>query len=117
MVVEPDKALDGQLVGQDVRLTIEAASTDGKALVVPITAVSSGADGKTTLTVLDSGDRRRRVEVRTGTDGDGFVEVVPVDGGRLEEGDRVVTGIRGDGGAASGTDPYGTGGDVEGGGA
>jgi peptidoglycan hydrolase-like protein with peptidoglycan-binding domain len=117
MVVEPDKALDGQLVGQDVRLTIEAASTDGKALVVPITAVSSGADGKTTLTVLDSGDRRRRVEVRTGTDGDGFVEVVPVDGGRLEEGDRVVTGIRGDGGAASGTDPYGTGDDVEGGGA
>ncbi|MEV5385956.1 HlyD family efflux transporter periplasmic adaptor subunit [Streptomyces sp. NPDC052721] len=117
MVVEPDKALDGQLVGQDVRLTIEAASTDGKALVVPLTAVSSGADGKTTVTVVDGDGRRRRVEVRTGTDGDGFVEVAPVGGGRLEEGDRVVTGIRGDGGAAGGTDAYGTSGGPEGGGA
>ncbi|MCF2131267.1 HlyD family secretion protein [Strepomyces sp. STD 3.1] len=116
MVVEPDEALDGQLVGENVRLTIEAASTDGRALVVPVTAVSAGADGRTTVTVADGADRRRRVEVRTGTDGDGSVEVVPVGGGRLEKGDRVVTGIRDDRGAASAEKPYGTGGDPEGGG-
>lgn len=92
MVIRPDRPLDARLAGQDVRLTIEAAATDGDALVVPVSAVSAGADGRTTVTVVE-GETRRRVEVRPGTTGDGYVEIKPVDGGRLDEGDNVMTGV------------------------
>ncbi|MFI2352015.1 peptidoglycan-binding protein [Streptomyces sp. NPDC019443] len=93
MIVEPDKPLSTELAGQDVRLTIEAASTDGKALVVPVTAISAGADGKTVVTVVSGTGKQRRVQVRPGTTGDGFVEVTPVADGELAEGDNVVTGV------------------------
>ncbi|MFI7388352.1 peptidoglycan-binding protein [Streptomyces sp. NPDC049813] len=92
--VDPDKALDAQLAGQDVRLTIEAARTDGKALVVPITALTAGADGRTTVTVLQPNDEQRRVEVRTGTAGDGFVAVEPVGAARLAKGEQVIVGMK-----------------------
>ncbi|PZT77968.1 peptidoglycan-binding protein [Streptomyces sp. AC1-42W] len=92
MVVRPDKPLSGELVGQDVRLTIEAAATDGAALVVPVSAVSAGADGRTTVTVVN-GSGRRQVEVRPGTSGDGYVEIKPVTPGGVKEGDNVVTGV------------------------
>ncbi|MFZ3595607.1 peptidoglycan-binding protein [Streptomyces sp. BH104] len=94
MVVAPDKALPGDTVGQDVRLTVEAASTKGEALVVPVTAVSSAGDGSTVVTVRQKGGAQRRVEVRTGTSGDGFVAVTPAAGERLAEGDEVVTGVK-----------------------
>ncbi|MFC7221263.1 peptidoglycan-binding protein [Streptomyces polyrhachis] len=92
--IDPDKRLPAELVGQDVRLTIEAARTDGKALVVPVTALTAGADGRTTVTVLAEGGARRRVEVRTGTAGDGFVAVEPVAGAKLAEGEKVITGVK-----------------------
>ncbi|MFE2555121.1 peptidoglycan-binding protein [Streptomyces sp. NPDC059352] len=92
MLVRPDKPLNPELAGQDVRLTIEAAATGGDALVVPVSAVSAGADGRTTVTVVE-GSTRRQVEVRPGTTGDGFVEIKPVGSGRVEEGDNVITGI------------------------
>ncbi|MFE5484982.1 peptidoglycan-binding protein [Streptomyces sp. NPDC056527] len=96
---QPTGELPSELAGQEVRLTIEAASTDGKALVVPITAVSAGSDGKTVVTTVDGTGRQERIEVRTGTTGDGFVEVTPLTDGALKEGDKVVTGIN-PGGAA-----------------
>ncbi|WP_407838122.1 peptidoglycan-binding protein [Streptomyces sp. DSM 116496] len=91
--ITPGEPLKAELTGQDVRVTVTAASTDGKALVVPITAISSGADGRTTVTVLDEGGERRRVEIRAGTAGDGFVAVTPVADGSLAGGDRVITGV------------------------
>ncbi|MCZ0980797.1 peptidoglycan-binding protein [Streptomyces diastatochromogenes] len=91
--VDPSRELPPGLAGQEVRLTIEAASTDGKALVVPVTAVSAGVDGRTVVTTVDGTGRQRRIEVRTGTTGDGFVEVVPAAPGALKEGDEVVTGV------------------------
>ncbi|BCL27213.1 peptidoglycan-binding protein [Streptomyces aurantiacus] len=100
MTVAPDKPLDAELAGQEVRLTVEAASTEGKALVVPVTAITSRADGKTVVTVLGTDRTPRAVEVRPGTTGDGFVQITPVAGGRLSEGDHVVTGIRATGEAA-----------------
>ncbi|WP_328748460.1 peptidoglycan-binding protein [Streptomyces sp. NBC_00285] len=93
VVVEPDKSLPAATVGQDVRLTVEAASTKGRALVVPVTAITAGSDGRTVVTVLEAGDRQRRVEVTTGTTGDGYVEVKPAAGAVLAEGDQVVTGV------------------------
>lgn len=95
MLVRPDRPLPAGFTGQDVRLTVEAAATAGKALVVPVTAVSAGADGRTSVTVWTAPGPGRRVEVRTGTGGDGYVEVVPVRPGSLAEGDRVVTGTAG----------------------
>ncbi|MBT2450212.1 peptidoglycan-binding protein [Streptomyces sp. ISL-43] len=93
LVVRPLQALDAKLVGQDVRLTVEAAATDGDALVVPVSAVSAGADGRTTVTVVDGTGAQRRLEVRPGTTGDGYVEVKPVGDGQLAEGNNVVTGV------------------------
>ncbi|MEV3990212.1 peptidoglycan-binding protein [Streptomyces sp. NPDC049837] len=99
VVINPDKALPARLAGQDVRITIEAATSKGEVLVVPVSAVSAGADSRTTVTVLTSGGDRRRVEVRPGTSGDGYTEVAPIGGGRLAEGELVVVGVN----AASGS--------------
>ncbi|MDX3534448.1 peptidoglycan-binding domain-containing protein [Streptomyces sp. MB09-01] len=103
LVIRPDQPLDPSLVGQDVRLTIEAAATDGAALVVPVSAVSAGADGLTSVTVVDASGAQRRVGVKAGTVGDGFVEVVPSAPGTLNEGDSVVTGVKQTPGARGGT--------------
>lgn len=100
LLVTPAKPLDPKLAGQDVRLTIEAAASNGPVLVVPVTAVSSGADGKTVVTVVAADGTKRRVEVRAGLTGDGFVQVAPVAAGQLRAGERVVIGI-GAGGAGS----------------
>ncbi|MEU9225691.1 peptidoglycan-binding protein [Streptomyces massasporeus] len=94
VTVKPDSALPARLAGQDVRLTVEAGSSDGKVLVVPVSALSAGADARTTVTVLDASGERRRVEVRPGTSGDGYTAVTPVGGARLEAGDKVVVGVR-----------------------
>ncbi|MDI2129205.1 peptidoglycan-binding protein [Yinghuangia seranimata] len=94
MVVAPTSPLDPKLAGQDVRLTVEAASSDGEVLVVPLSAVSAGADGRTVVTVLAADGGQHRVEVRPGPTGDGFVQVTPAGGGRLTPGDRVVVGVK-----------------------
>ncbi|WP_244950361.1 peptidoglycan-binding protein [Streptomyces griseofuscus] len=92
VTVVPDRALPASLAGQDVRLTIEAASTENKVLVVPVTAISAGVDGNTAVTVVGHGGVQRRVPVTTGASGDGYVEIRPVTGMRVAAGDRVVTG-------------------------
>ncbi|MEV7445974.1 peptidoglycan-binding domain-containing protein [Streptomyces sp. NPDC091204] len=93
MVVRPDQPLPAGFAGQDVRLTIESAATDGEALVVPVTAVSAGADGRTVVTAVSAEGTQRRIEVRTGTSGDGFVAVTPAQAGSLVAGTRVVIGV------------------------
>ncbi|WP_017236301.1 peptidoglycan-binding protein [Streptomyces sp. SS] len=103
MILAPGRPLEAGWTGQNVRLTVLAATTGGKVLVVPVTAVSAGADGSTAVTVLEDDGRQRRVRVRPGTTGDGHVEVIPLDRGALGEGDRVVTGVRADSTAQEGT--------------
>ncbi|MET8697450.1 peptidoglycan-binding protein [Kitasatospora sp. NPDC004723] len=93
MVVQPDAPLDQRLAGQDVRLTVQAASSAGPVLVVPLSAVSATADGKTVVTVYESG-QRRRVEVTPGTVGGGSAEVRPLAEGGLKEGDQVIVGVK-----------------------
>ncbi|MFD7560079.1 peptidoglycan-binding protein [Streptomyces sp. NPDC059835] len=95
MLVLPAQALPASFTGQDVRLTVESAATDGAALVVPVTAVSAGADGRTVVTVLRPDGSRQRVEVRTATSGDGYVAVEPVRADALAVGARVVIGVSG----------------------
>ncbi|MET8584819.1 peptidoglycan-binding protein [Streptomyces collinus] len=100
VTVTPRSPLPARLAGQDVRLTIEAASSGDKVLVVPVSAISAGADSRTTVTVLDRSGARRRVEVRVGTSGDGYTAVTPAAGDRLASGDKVVVGVARGSGAA-----------------
>ncbi|MFF4449258.1 peptidoglycan-binding protein [Streptomyces sp. NPDC001502] len=93
MVVSADQPLPAGFAGQDVRLTIESAATDGEALVVPVTAVSAGTDGRTVVTAVSAEGTQRRIEVRTGTTGDGFVAVTPAQAGALAAGTKVVIGV------------------------
>lgn len=95
MVVTPTQPLDAKLAGQDVRLTVEAAASAGPVLVVPLSAVSAGADGRTVVTVVEPDGAKRRVEVRPGTTGDGYVQVTPVANARLRPGERVMIGVAG----------------------
>ncbi|MGW8780540.1 peptidoglycan-binding protein [Streptomyces sp. NPDC055796] len=94
LTVTPGQTLDARLSGQGVRLTVTAASSGEPVLVVPLSAVSAGADGRTTVTVLGkdpaAADARRRVEVRAGMSADGMVQVEPVGGAALADGDRVL---------------------------
>jgi peptidoglycan hydrolase-like protein with peptidoglycan-binding domain len=91
LVIHPDEPLPGQWSGQEIRVTIVAARTAGPVLVVPLSAVSAGADGRTMVSVIDSSGATLSVEVRAGVSGNGFVEVTPL-AGSLNEGDRVVVG-------------------------
>ncbi|WP_330240029.1 peptidoglycan-binding domain-containing protein [Streptomyces sp. NBC_00525] len=101
LVVTPTKALPAELAHQNVRLTVEAATSKAKVLVVPISAVSAGADARTTVTVLLADGGRRRIEVRPGISGDGYVEVTPVGGTGLAPGDKVIVGGAPAGGASA----------------
>ncbi len=93
MVVKPTSGLDPSLAGQGVRLTVEAGSTGGEVLVVPVSAISAGADGVTSVQVAAEGGSRRTVGVTTGATGDGFVEVRVVADATLKAGDKVVVGL------------------------
>jgi HlyD family secretion protein len=85
--------LDPRLAGQDVRLVLQADSTGGEVLAVPISAVFLGADGRATTIRVHGDGHEEKVLVDVGLSGDGFLAVTPVQGA-LRPGDRVVTGTR-----------------------
>ncbi len=89
--IRPRKPLPPELAGQPVRVTIEAASTETAVLVVPLSAVSAGADGRTTVTRL-IGETQEQLEVVVGLSGDGYAGVRPIGSGVLSGGDQVVVG-------------------------
>ncbi|MFE7588675.1 peptidoglycan-binding protein [Kitasatospora sp. NPDC057512] len=92
LVVTPDAPWDPALEGQDVRITVVAASTQGEVLAVPSSAISSGVDGRTSVSVAGADGTRRTVEVTAGVAADGFVEVKPAAGAELRPGEQVVVG-------------------------
>ncbi|MFE9929127.1 peptidoglycan-binding protein [Streptomyces sp. NPDC005533] len=102
MIVKPDGALDVALAGQDVRVTVEAAASSGPVLAAPVSAISAGADGRTSVTVVAGDGTRRRVEVTPGMSADGFVEVSAAAGGQLAEGEKVLVGEKSGAGAGAG---------------
>ncbi len=93
--------------GQDVRLSVRSAGSDGPVLAVPFSAVFAGADGSAHVLKVVSGGNRVSVAVTTGTSGDGYVEIGPVDGA-LAPGDEVVVGQGRNVDGAGGTGPAGT---------
>jgi HlyD family secretion protein len=92
MVALPTTRLDPRAAGQDVRVTVVAATTRVPVLTVPLAAVSAGADGRTTVTAVAADGTQRQVEVRPGASGDGHVQVAPI-GGALRVGDHVLVGV------------------------
>lgn len=91
-VVTPSAALDPSWAGADVLVTITAASTSGPVLVAPAAAVTTSADGSTSVSVRSADGTTRREIVTTGAIGDDGVEVTPAEGATLKDGDNVVTG-------------------------
>ncbi len=87
----PEGEVSTEVVGQNVRIVIPVSSTGGRVLAVPAAALSATADGSTIVQVDDGGELRT-VEVETGLAAEGLVEVTPVAGGTLSEGDFVVVG-------------------------
>ena len=97
ITITPDDALPDAVNGANLRVTITAASTDTPTLVVPLAAVSSGADGSTYVSVVTGTDVTvdtdpTLVPIKAGLTADGFVAVEAVDVDSLTQGDRVVVG-------------------------
>jgi hypothetical protein len=91
VTITPKSSLAARWTGQGVRVSFPTRKTANNALVVPIAAVFAGVDGRTTVVRIDAGGKHR-VAVGTGMRGDGYVEVRPETGGRLDVGDDVLLG-------------------------
>jgi peptidoglycan hydrolase-like protein with peptidoglycan-binding domain len=100
ITIRAAKALPAAFSGQDVRLTVTAATTGQDVLVVPVSAIFSAADGSTQVLRALGGGRRESLTVTTGATAGGFVEV---SGDGLAEDDQVVVGERSGGGPADDT--------------
>jgi len=93
LVVSPTTALDASWLGTDVLIQVTAASTTDAVLVVPATAITTHADGTTSVQVLTAGHARHDVPVTTGAIANGEVQVTPTTTGALAAGDEVVVGV------------------------
>lgn len=92
-VITPEVVLPDGLTGTNLRVTITAASTETESLVVPLAAVSSGADGTTRVSKIDDPNGVPvDVAVTAGLSADGFVAIEPVGAGGVVAGDLVVVG-------------------------
>lgn len=86
--VTPSTPLTNLWDGQDVRLTITSAETDGEVLVVPLAAVSIDASGQASVTKISKSGAAVPISVKAGLSANGFVAVSPTRGG-LVNGDLV----------------------------
>jgi peptidoglycan hydrolase-like protein with peptidoglycan-binding domain len=90
-----DERLPSELAGRNIRVTIVSASTETEALVVPVAAITSAADGTTSVSIVQDvapGVAPVDVQVTTGLSADGFVAIRPVTAGAVTIGDLVVVG-------------------------
>ncbi|WP_143200478.1 peptidoglycan-binding protein [Kitasatospora sp. CB01950] len=92
VTVLPKDPLPAELNGRNVRITIVRETAEQAVTAVPVTAISTDASGRTSITVVAADGQRTTVPVTTGVSADGMVGVAPVDGGALKAGDQVVVG-------------------------
>ena len=92
VILTPVDPLPDSLSGANLRVTFTAAATDGEVLVVPLAAVSAGADGQARVDVVGANGKAEQVDVTAGLSADGFVEITPVEPGAIKQGDLVVVG-------------------------
>lgn len=86
------RPLPSSMTGQDVTVTIGAASSSRPVLAVPEAAVFASADGRTYVMKVTGARTQVRVPVQVKITGDGLVGVKPTGGATLSPGDAVVTG-------------------------
>jgi hypothetical protein len=90
-----DPAVQRSLQGADVKVTVPLTSTAGKALLVPLAALSTDASGVVRVERVAKDGSTRAVTVRVGLSAGGYAVVRPQSGaerGVLSAGDRVVVG-------------------------
>ena len=84
------------LNGVTVKVTLPIQSTGQAVLAVPVAAVSIAGDGSSRIEIEDAPQRPTRfVTVVPGLAAEGYVEITPVAGARLREGDLAVVGSAG----------------------
>ncbi|MGY0234817.1 peptidoglycan-binding protein [Longispora urticae] len=91
-VITPTIPLDPRLSGQNVRLTVESASSGTEQLVVPVSALYASADGRTYVTRRGKDGAESAVPVEAGMSAQGYVAVRTAPGA-LEVGDLVTVGV------------------------
>ncbi|MDR1264137.1 MAG: peptidoglycan-binding protein [Propionibacteriaceae bacterium] len=89
LVVTPEGQWPSQFWGQNVRLTIDGGSTEGEALVVPVSALFASADGSVKVTAVARDGAQSDVTVTVGVTSNGYAAITPQDG-HLGPGDQVV---------------------------
>ena len=89
--LEPVDPLPEAGFDQNYRVTIPIESTSGDVLVVPLAALSAGADGTARVEIERSPGQTDIIKVKTGLSSQGFVEISALEGS-LDAGDRVVVG-------------------------
>lgn len=93
--ISPAEPLGSAWAGQDVKVRVISAVTQGEVLAVPVAAIVANGSGETEVVVVRRGATSisdaepRRVRVTVGAVGAGWAEVTPVDGAALAEGDPV----------------------------
>jgi hypothetical protein len=94
VTVTPEGTLDSTAwLGQNVRLTITAASTGAKVLAVPVAAITTNAAGATSVLLDDATTgQETSVPVSVGVTAAGMCAITPADPGSIHPGDTVVTG-------------------------
>jgi hypothetical protein len=85
--------IDARLIDTDVTVNIEKNPAGPEVLVVPVSAVYTGPDARTSVIILRSDGSQDRLLVITGTSSQGLIVVAPVVSGALSEGDLVVVGL------------------------
>jgi peptidoglycan hydrolase-like protein with peptidoglycan-binding domain len=88
-----DSPLPTSMIGQDVALTIGAASSAGPVLAVPDAAVFARADGETYVTKMTGPRSDVQVPVHVDLTGNGMVAITPAGRATLVPGDQVVVGV------------------------
>jgi len=90
--IRPLRQLPASWLGQNVQVTITSAQTAAAVLVVPVSAISTTADGQVSVSVIHERGRVVIVPVIAGASSGGFVAVRPTRAGGLTAGERVVVG-------------------------
>ncbi|HUB41354.1 MAG TPA: peptidoglycan-binding protein [Streptosporangiaceae bacterium] len=86
------RQLPASWLGQNVQVTITSAQTATAVLVVPVSAISTTADGQVSVSVVRPGGQVVIVPVIAGASSGGFVAVRPTRAGGLQAGERVIVG-------------------------
>lgn len=92
LVLEPIDPLPAALAGANLRVTFATATTEAAVLVVPLAAISAGADGRARVDRIAADGTSIEVTVTPGLSADGFVEIRPYEPGALAPGDEVIIG-------------------------